>query len=295
MKKYILQIFLVSILFFIFIYLLTAQYPPNGTIKLFVQDSNGRIDSVTFGIKDLSTVGIDKSFGESNIYGTPNDSLDIRVIQRDSLNHNCSYFGVFFDPPKVGMYYPENIDSKIDFRPYNFDNYLYLDNINMNFEINVNAVNYPVFVKADLSNFINTWYPYYTHIFSVDTNCNNQKDIFIPNINKMDSMFVLNNNSIQTLIVKFYHEFSVKDFKPIEPNWEIFPNPANQTVNINGVFLFNGKIDIVDLSGKVLKSLDVINQESVSLNISSIPKGFYLIRYLDESKEEISVRKLIIE
>jgi hypothetical protein len=31
------------------------------------------------------------------------------------------------------------------------------------------------------------------------------------------------------------------------------------------------------------------------MNIGSIPKGTYFIRCLDETKEEISVRKLIIE
>jgi hypothetical protein len=129
------------------------------------------------------------------------------------------------------MYYPENIDSKIDFRPYNFDNYL--DNINMNFEIKIFAMDYPVIIKADLGDFINSWYRSWTHIFLVDTNCNYTKEVYFPNIIKMDSLFILNNNSIQTLIIKFYHEFSVKEYKSTEPTWEIFPNPANQTVTIN--------------------------------------------------------------
>jgi hypothetical protein len=191
------------------------------------------------------------------------------------------------------MYYPENIDSKIDFRPYNFDNYL--DNINMNFEIKIFAMDYPVIIKADLGDFINSWYRSWTHIFLVDTNCNYTKEVYFPNIIKMDSLFILNNNSIQTLIIKFYHEFSVKEYKSTEPTWEIFPNPANQTVTIEGLEALNGKIELIDLSGKLLNSFELNNNNSIIMNIGSIPKGTYFIRCLDETKEEISVRKLIIE
>jgi hypothetical protein len=165
----------------------------------------------------------------------------------------------------------------------------------MNFEIKIFAMDYPVIIKADLGDFINSWYRSWTHIFLVDTNCNYTKEVYFPNIIKMDSLFILNNNSIQTLIIKFYHEFSVKEYKSTEPTWEIFPNPANQTVTIEGLEALNGKIELIDLSGKLLNSFELNNNNSIIMNIGSIPKGTYFIRCLDETKEEISVRKLIIE
>jgi hypothetical protein len=190
------------------------------------------------------------------------------------------------------MYFPENIDSKIDFRPYSFENYL--QNINMYFEIKLEAKEYPVIIVADLSNFKNSKYPL-TRIYLLDSNCLVKEDIFMGYFLDQDTLFVFKNNTKNTIISCFEHEFSVKDFKPIEPTWEIFPNPVNQAVTIEGLEALNGKIELIDLSGKMLNSFELNGSNSMIINIGSIPKGTYFIRCLDETKEEISIRKLIVE
>lgn len=87
----------------------------DATIKLYVEDSIGLKDSVWLGINNNSTLGIDSSLGEKNIFGTPFKDLDIRLIQRDSASFNCLYpFGTGNSSP---IFFPLNIDSKSDFRP----------------------------------------------------------------------------------------------------------------------------------------------------------------------------------
>lgn len=69
-------------------------------------------------------------------------------------------------------------------------------------------------------------------------------------------------------------------FKQIIENESIrvFPNPASDFVNLD---IISGKhfkgIELFDGHGKFIKSFDV-QSSNVSLNISDIPKGFYLIK-----------------
>ena len=58
-------------------------------LKLFAEDSEGRRDTITFGLNSQSTIDIDIEFNEIDIYEIPIDTLDLRIIQRDSVEHNC--------------------------------------------------------------------------------------------------------------------------------------------------------------------------------------------------------------
>ena len=52
---------------------------------------NGKKDTVTFGYKSNASLGIDTALGEKNILGQPLSDVDVRVVQRDSLNFSCTY------------------------------------------------------------------------------------------------------------------------------------------------------------------------------------------------------------
>jgi hypothetical protein len=64
---------------------------------------------------------------------------------------------------------------------------------------------------------------------------------------------------------------------------EAYPNPAHNTVTVrvNGASA-NGKIQLTDLTGRILKTTDVKTAETI-LDISHLSPGMYMIKYMDEA------------
>ncbi|MDX2432130.1 MAG: T9SS type A sorting domain-containing protein, partial [Bacteroides sp.] len=76
--------------------------------------------------------------------------------------------------------------------------------------------------------------------------------------------------------------------------YSIYPNPASDKVFIR--LSENGNshtVSLFDASGRVFKKVDVFKQNEISLDLSGIPEGFYLVGI--ESKEAMSVLKLIVQ
>jgi len=64
-------------------------FSQNLTWYLYAEDNVGNRDTVTFGFNEMSEIGVDTILGEKNIINTPNDSLEMRFILRNSLNPGC--------------------------------------------------------------------------------------------------------------------------------------------------------------------------------------------------------------
>ena len=76
---------------------------------------------------------------------------------------------------------------------------------------------------------------------------------------------------------------------PLESNeWNIYPNPANNWVRIDGELDYNTTITLFDLNGKLLKQW---NGASI-LDLSDIAPGMYLISI--QSDERQSIQSLVI-
>ncbi|SEK47205.1 Por secretion system C-terminal sorting domain-containing protein [Aquimarina amphilecti] len=77
--------------------------------------------------------------------------------------------------------------------------------------------------------------------------------------------------------------------------FEIFPNPATTSVSVkNTTDLKNSIITISDLSGKKLKSLTVPGSTTeMKIDISGIKSGLYLVRILDRSGNQRSLKLVI--
>jgi len=79
----------------------------------------------------------------------------------------------------------------------------------------------------------------------------------------------------------------------INQNFEIYPNPTKGKFSISSNKSTDGRIELVDLFGKVImltwewKS----NQDNIEYDISSLPPGIYLLRIREENS--VSVKKLI--
>jgi hypothetical protein len=83
------------------------------------------------------------------------------------------------------------------------------------------------------------------------------------------------------------------DFIPLEniteqakQNFKIFPNPINDCLSIQGG---SGKVQIVDLTGKVILSFD--HQEFSKINVSNLESGTYFVQMMKEGI--ISSQKLV--
>ncbi|MGB4830777.1 MAG: T9SS type A sorting domain-containing protein, partial [Chitinophagales bacterium] len=75
----------------------------------------------------------------------------------------------------------------------------------------------------------------------------------------------------------------------------IYPNPAKTNVNITLPAEFNGNIQITDLNGKIVKSVNstTSTSETLSLNIEGLAAGIYTVT--TTSANAINATKLIVE
>lgn len=68
----------------------------------------------------------------------------------------------------------------------------------------------------------------------------------------------------------------------------VYPNPTANVLNIEveGVVGENAHIQLVDLTGKVLKKMPV-DKNSSSIDLSAMPSGVYMLQYSDDKRNEI--------
>ena len=78
----------------------------------------------------------------------------------------------------------------------------------------------------------------------------------------------------------------------IESITRVFPNPADDIVTIEGLDEAK-KIEIKDITGKVIKVINSVNKTKVSVNISEFEHGIYFMSIHKEKGTEIT--KLLIE
>jgi hypothetical protein len=77
-------------------------------------------------------------------------------------------------------------------------------------------------------------------------------------------------------------------------NIEVYPNPAEDVMhlNISGRNGASGRVQIVDMSGKVVQTINTAS-DKVDLDLKSIASGVYLLKYVDsENSGVIRIKKL---
>lgn len=280
--------------FFIFISLsvlfFTELKAQNGSIKLFFEDNIGRIDSVILGLNDTSTIGIDTSFNEVDIYGTPFDSLDARVIQRDSISFNCNK-----SDWQDSLYFSNNIDSKIDYRPFLIDwGGAGFGVVNNNFEILINAVEYPVTVSADFSGILGSMlYGGWSKLYLLDDNCNDYDNKELA-IYLQDSLFELPDSSFNTIVVRFQVHVGIEDYNHSKFNFQLFPNPSQNNVSLEFSDFITGEISVRNITGELISSEQLNNIKEHRINIATLSTGIYFIEVTDELGAR-SVKKLVVK
>ena len=76
---------------------------------------------------------------------------------------------------------------------------------------------------------------------------------------------------------------------------EVYPNPANDVLNIKNNNFMQVDFELFDLHGKSIRTKEHLNQGEISkVDISTFPTGLYFVKYTDEF-ENVSFSKLVIE
>lgn len=76
----------------------------------------------------------------------------------------------------------------------------------------------------------------------------------------------------------------------------VFPNPFGSFVTIQFPYtLKNAEINIINLSGKVVKQVENISGEKITLQIDNLPSGLYLIRLTQDNNTIITDKVIIFD
>lgn len=252
------------------------------TFKLIAVDSKQNRDSVSFGNPFLmdATTGVDVQLGEKNIYGLPYNTLEIRSIQRDSLNHHClidqrwTYENLYFD---------QNLDMKIDYRYTNLDGW-HVEPENRNYEFQIKGQNYPIYILGQSNGGSGNFY-----FKLLDSVCNLIEQKQISYYNDPNTLFVINNKSQNTILSFIMEPAGINQIE--NEKFKIYPNPFSDTFKIGNNEWAYFEFDIINVTGNVIYKSGAINKTSEP-NLSFLDKGLYLLRLTDPDKRTY-IRKIL--
>ena len=79
----------------------------------------------------------------------------------------------------------------------------------------------------------------------------------------------------------------------VENTISLFPNPANNYIYINSELLSFNILEIIDVSGKLIKTMQFPNLKSIKLNVSGIDNGVYFVKIT--TTNGVVVKKLTLQ
>lgn len=127
---------------------------------------------------------------------------------------------------------------------------------------------------------------FFANIDSSKTYCiNSRGNIYSLKITGVDSL----SNKVY-IDSKLSQALSINDNETLKNEFSIYPNPSNDFINVNFNSSFPSLINITDLSGRVMKSIQNDTKE-VKLNITDLPNGSYV---LSAQSEKSLFKKLIV-
>ncbi len=261
-------------------------YSQQFSVYIFAEDAIGNRDTIVVGFNENATIGIDTIFGENNIYGQELNDLDLRVIQRDSINHNCLYNHV-----NEPVYYPENIDSKIDIHgqiPQHMNG-----TMDALFEFQLNSLYPPIIISCTFIDYMYSvnsysYFPFYTLL---DKYCNLVEEKYISSNN--DSIFMIA-DTISYIKLDIQQLISIKEFDN-HNQIKIYPNPASDIINISVDKSIKEKvsISIYNINGTLIKSLPAnYPNKTISISTKDFAPGIYFCEV--KGNDFISREKFVV-
>lgn len=116
-------------------------------------------------------------------------------------------------------------------------------------------------------------------------------NLIITNIENTDTVIAL--NSLRYISFTDYSTTISEYTKEVPTEIKVYPNPIFNELNIDfsGTNILNGKICILSIEGKLIKTQQLTSSANLTIDMSNIPQGVYLCRFSNE--KEIKTIKII--
>ncbi|MDB5228495.1 MAG: hypothetical protein JWN78_2688 [Bacteroidota bacterium] len=104
-----------------------------------------------------------------------------------------------------------------------------------------------------------------------------------------DGGMMVDNISVQERTVAT----GIKNHASLEESISVYPNPTSGVVNIQGLSNLKTleKIELVDVNGKIIESVNIPDKNEILLNISHLPKAEYILKFT--AKEGVFNKNII--
>lgn len=106
-----------------------------------------------------------------------------------------------------------------------------------------------------------------------------------------ERLLVLNNLSLSMACYRIQNILKVEDLYG-QTRFQIVPNPASTTLQISGMKSEKTQVEILDLTGKLIKNFKVVIDKQ-NLDLTGIAKGIYIIKIKTNNYEE--TKNLIVQ
>lgn len=73
----------------------------------------------------------------------------------------------------------------------------------------------------------------------------------------------------------------------------VYPNPCSEFMSIRLPYVTSGKVEIIDIQGSILKTLDFKNQELLELSVQNLPAGMYITRVQTTKANWVTKMKVV--
>ena len=76
-------------------------------------------------------------------------------------------------------------------------------------------------------------------------------------------------------------------------NVEIYPNPASSVINVKSDMNGEGQVSLIDMTGRVVKNVNVTDISNATINVEDMSNGIYFIKIQQENNSIID--KVVIK
>jgi hypothetical protein len=255
--------------------------------KLVAIAGNGKKDSVRFGFRDNATMGIDANLGEVNISNQPSSEVDIRVVQRDSVNFSCTYTFVRRTADTIKHFFPINFDSKVNYRKKSDTSF-----INRIFEVKFltkNIVDIELWAEPLTSGSVLDSFGFF-----IDS-CLKKVNLVSIDLNSTYPIKIRGGSIFSNLIFVFKKGFILPNEENFNKRVTVYPNPCKNQLNIDVSTQNQVKnIVIFDIFGREILKKEGDYGEHIDLDVSSLNRGTYFISGFNETSQSV-FSKLIVK
>jgi hypothetical protein len=109
---------------------------------------------------------------------------------------------------------------------------------------------------------------------------------------EFDTCFKVFNFDRQQLDLLFKTDVSTITFD--EDLLSVFPNPCNEKLTMNFSNNVDGRVNIIDIQGKIVQSHQIVEQNEMTIETNALNNGVYFI-YFTDNKKTISCKRIIVQ